>query len=492
MRRNLIAEGNPLWADEYHWTMSYGWFKNNMHNDFKISGAFFRKNSPNCGYIVSAGLGEVLEWLDNWHLGKDDIDWLRSKKNSAGGRLFSDDFVNFVKNAKLAVNVKAVPEGELVFANEPLYSISGPCWQVEIVEAALLNVINSQFPVATKASRVVLAAGADGIDRRVMEFGLRRDMELGGYSAARAAFIGGCAATSNPSAARDYGIPSSGTMAHSWVMSFEDETEAFKAFLRTYPHDGILLPDTYETRQGIKNAVRASNETGIPLKGIRIDSGDLAYWSKEARKILDESGKRDTQIIASNDLDEFLIENLVVVQKAAFDCFALGTKLVRADDMGALGAVYKTKSYLGKDKIKVAQGKTTIPGATNVLRTMKNGNYAGDVIVREGSNSLKNGKLTEAIASYHLQSETQSLRKFEKGMSGYWLLQDVVVDGKIDTGHKERSLWDIQKAVKENLQRLDAECRRLCNPHVYGVGITAELRRKQQELIQAYQHKYGR
>lgn len=492
MRRNLIAEGSPLWADEYHWTMSNAWFENNMHNNFKISEAFFRRNSPDCGYIVSAGLGEVLEWLDNWHLSKDDIDWLRSKKNSAGGRLYSDDFVNFVKNEKLAINVKAVPEGELVFANEPLYSISGPSWQVEVVEAALLNVVNSQFPVATKASRAVLAAGADGMERRVMEFGLRRAMELGGYSAARAAFIGGCAATSNPSAARDYGIPSSGTMAHSWVMSFEDETDAFKAFLKTYPHDGILLPDTYETRQGIKNAVRASDETGIPLKGIRIDSGDLAYWSKEARKILDESGKQDTQIIASNDLDEFLIENLVLVQKAVFDCFALGTKLVRADDMGALGAVYKTKSYQGKDKIKVAQGKTTIPGSTNVLRTLKNGKYTGDIIARPDNNTLRHGKITETVVSYHLQDETQQPRKFEKGISGYWLLQDVVVDGKVDIRHKARSLWDIQNAVKENLQCLDAECRRLCNPHVYGVGITEEIRKKQQYLIQTYQHKYGR
>ena len=492
MRQNLINEGSLLWCDFYHLTMSGGWFAAGKQNEHKTSEAFFRKMPKDCGYIVSAGLGEFLEWVENWQVTDKDIAYLAAQKNSNGEPLFSQDFLTALRSQKLQVDVKAVPEGELVFAGEPLYSISGPNWQVELVEAALLNILNSQNTVATKAARAVYAAQSDGIKRPVMEFGLRRAMEQGGLSPTRAAFVGGCVATSNVAAAQTYHIPPVGTMAHSWIMSFENEVDAFKTYLQTYPYDGILLPDTYETRQGILNAIKASKETKIPLKGIRLDSGDLAYWSKQARKLLDDAGMKQTKIITSNDLDEYIIEDLIKVQKAPIDSFALGTKLVRADDMPALGCVYKTKNYEGKDKIKVAGDKTTIPGKTNVIRLLQDGKYNGDVVVSQDEDYLQNGVLVKPLVSYHLQDKTQAPRRFAAGTSAQFLLQDVVQKGQVDEKHKNRPLTEIQQVTMRNLQALPEEYKRLRNPHRYGVGMNAPLYQKQQALIQHYQNQFGR
>lgn len=340
MSRELTKSGTAAWCDQYHFTMAGAWFSCGKHLEHKVSESFFRRMPKDCGYVLSSGLGEFLEWVENWQIDEQNMDYLRSCKNRAGGQLFSDEFLKFVKGQRLAVDIKAVSEGEPVFAGEPLLSVSGPCWQVEMVETAYLNVINAQFPIATKASRAVEAARSDGKKRPVLEFGLRRSTELGGLTSTRATLIGGCDQTSNVYAAQKMNLQGAGTMAHSWILSFEKEVDAFKAYLQCYPHDGILLVDTYDTRQGIKNAICASKETGIPLLGIRIDSGDLSYWSIEARRMLNQAGFQNVLLVASNDLDEFVIENMVAVQKAEYDVFAAGTKIVTADDFEALGGVY--------------------------------------------------------------------------------------------------------------------------------------------------------
>ena len=487
MSRELTKSGTAAWCDQYHFTMAGAWFSCGKHMEHKTSEAFFRRMPRNCGYVLTSGLGEFLEWVDNWHVSDENTEYLRSCKNRAGGPLFSDAFLSFVRGQKLSVDVKAVSEGEPVFAGEPLLSVSGPCWQVEMVEAAYLNVINAQFPIATKAARAVQAARSDGRMRPVLEFGLRRSLELGGLTSTRAALIGGCVQTSNAYAAGKMKLQGSGTMAHSWILSFENELDAFKAYLKCYPHDGILLVDTYDTRQGIKNAIRASNETGVPLLGIRIDSGDLAYWSREARKLLDQSGHRQTLLVASNDLDEFVIENLVSVQKAPFDIFAAGTKIVTADDFEALGGVYKNKEYLGHDKMKIAAGTTTIPGKTNVLRAIQEGECAGDIIVRQDDDCVRYGKTDRELVSYRLNSPERQVKKFAAGTEVYPLLKDMVKNGKVIAEDMNYGIEKLRQTAASGLSMLGTEYKRLKNPHVYGVGQEAQIELRQQELIRQFQ-----
>ena len=492
MTRDIIKSGTAAWCDQYHFTMAGAWFDCGKHLEHKTSEAFFRRMPHNCGYVLTSGLGEFLEWIDNWHISRENLDYLRSCKNRIGGQLFSNEFLDFLKGQKLSVDIKAVPEGEVVFAGEPLLSVSGPCWQVEMVEAAYLNVINAQCPIATKAARTVQASAADGKKRPVLEMGLRRATELGGLTSSRAALIGGCAQTSNVYAAQHLNLQGAGTMAHSWILSFEREVDAFKAYLHSYPYDGILLVDTYDTRQGLKNAIRASDETGIPLLGVRIDSGDLAYWSKEARNMLNQSGHEQTLLIASNDLDEFVIENLVAVQKAEYDVFGAGTKIVTADDFEALGGVYKTKEYLGQDKIKIAAGKTTVPGKTNVLRVVEKGLLAGDIIVRQDNNWLYNGKINGELTSYKLNSPEHQSKKFAAGTEAYPLLKDVVIGGHVKPEYLNLGIEQLRQRAKSSLSQLGEEYKRLRNPHLYVVGQEAQIEQRQTELIRQFQQWAGR
>ncbi len=272
-------------------------------------------------------------------------------------------------------------------------------------------------------------------------------------------------------------------MAHSFVMSYENELEAFKAYLRGAEGNTTLLIDTYDTREGAKNAVRASRETGVPLAGVRIDSGDLAYWSHEVRRIMDDAGMPQVKLVASNDLDEHLIENLVMVQKADYDIYAAGTKLVTAYDMPALGGVFKTKSYNGVPKIKIAEGKTTIPGATNVVRLVRGGRYEGDVIMPAADEVVRNGCLHENIISFNVNNLNGKKMGFQQGEEAFVLLKPVMAGGRLVSGDKNRSLDDIRKAVKENLSKLDPAYKRLVNPHIYGVGLKQDLYSQQKNMV---------
>ena len=496
VRENVVATGTPLFSDLYHLTMAQAWYFDGKADEIKTSEAFFRKCPFGGSYLMAAGLKEFTQWLSNWHFSGEDIKYLREQKNADGSNKFNEDFLNFIKNQKLNLSIKAVKEGEIVFPNEPIYSISGPSWQVEIVEAALLNIFNSQSLIATKASRIVEAASVDGIKRPVLEFGLRRGQELGGFSASRAAYIGGVSGTSNVAAGRYYGIPVSGTMAHSFIMSYKNELDAFKAYLRSSPGNTTLLVDTYDTREGIKNAIRASVETGIKLMGMRIDSGDLAYWAVEAKKIINDACQNmenpelisDAKLIASNDLDEYSIENLIMVQKAPYDILASGTKLVTAYDTPALGGVFKTKKYQGKPKIKIAEGKTTIPGDTDVIRIVRNNKFEGDIICKADNTYIKDGKLIKDITSYTIGSQNGTSVIFKKGEKAYSLLHKIMENGEF-VGNIESDLTLIQKFGQENLSKLDKSHKRLSNPHIYGVGLCADLFSLQQDLIRVHKER---
>lgn len=489
-RPNVLENGTPLFCDLYHLTMAQAWFLDGKAAEIKTSEAFFRKCPFGGSFLLCAGLREFAEWLAHWHFTKEDIDYLRKEKNADGTAKFDERFLKFLEGQRLQLTIRAVPEGEIVFPNEPIYSVTGPCWQVDLVEAALLNIFNSESLIATKTARMVHAAGLDGKKRPLLEFGLRRGHELGGFSETRAAFIGGACGTSNTAAAKHYGIPCSGTMAHSFVMSYEKEVDAFKAFMRGNSGNTTLLVDTYDTREGIKNAIQAAKETGLPLMGMRVDSGDLAYWAKEAKTAVDkEKGNplfSNVKLVASNDLDEYLIENLVMVQKAPYDIFAAGTKLVTAYDTPALGGVFKTKQYMGVPKIKIAEGKTTIPGATDVVRIVRDGKYEGDIICKSDDDAiLKNGKLTHDVTSHTLNSLNGTKLVFKKGEQAYKLLKTVMEQGQWVYA-PEANLYKLQKLAAENLEYLDASYKRLANPHIYGVGLEQGLYNVQQDLVKAH------
>ena len=493
IRENVIATGTPLFCDLYHLTMAQAWFIDGKANETKTSEAFFRKCPFGGSYLMAAGLYEFSRWLENWEFNEDDIKYLSELKNPDGNPKFKKEFLDFIKDQKLQLTIKTVKEGELVFPNEPVYSITGPCWQVDMIEAALLNVFNSQSLIATKASRMAIASEVDGVKRPLLEFGVRRGQELGGFSATRASFIGGATGTSNVAAARHYGIPASGTMAHSFIMSYENELDAFKAYMKASIGNTILLVDTYDTRDGIKNAIRAAKETGIKLMGMRIDSGDLAYWAIEAKKIIEEEKLKggdtslfeDAKLVASNDLDEYAIENLIAVQKAPYDIMAAGTKLVTAYDTPALGGVFKTKKYNGEPKIKIAEGKTTIPGDTNVVRIIRNGKFEGDIICKADDNMITDGVLNRNVTSYKLGSQNNARITFNKGEEARVLLETLMIDGEF-VYTPENDLNVIQKYGKENLAKLDNSHKRLSNPHIYGVGLDANLYNIQQDLIKAH------
>ena len=494
VRENVVATGTPLFCDLYHLTMAQAWFLDGKANETKTSESFFRKCPFGGSYLMAAGLHEFQQWLNNWGFSEDDINYLRGLKNQDGTPKFREQFLDFIKNQKLQLTIKTVKEGEIVFPNEPIYSVTGPCWQVDMIEASLLNIFNSQSLIATKASRMVMASRADGINRPLLEFGVRRGQELGGFSATRASFIGGATGTSNVAAGRFYNIPVSGTMAHSFIMSYENELDAFKGYMKASVGNTILLVDTYDTRQGIKNAIKASKETGIKLMGMRIDSGDLAYWAKEAKKIIEEEKLKggdtslfeDAKLVASNDLDEYAIENLIAVQKAPYDIMAAGTKLVTAYDTPALGGVFKTKCYMGEPKIKIAEGKTTIPGNTNVIRIIRNGKFEGDIICKANDEIVENGKLKRNITSYTIGSQNGKKVCFEKGEEAKVLLEPLMENGRF-VNIVENNLNVIQNFGKENLEKLDASHKRLSNPHIYGVGLDANLFNLQQDLIKAHQ-----
>lgn len=394
------SQSLALLTDLYQLTMAYGYWREGLADREAVFHHLFRAMPFGGGFAVAAGLATALDWLRDLRFGKDDLDYLAGLSGRDGKPLFDDDFLDYLARLRFRCSVEAVPEGTVVFAQEPLVRVRGSLLQAQLAETALLNIVNFQTLIATKAARVRLAAGDDP----VLEFGLRRAHGIdGGLSASRAAYLGGCTATSNVLAGKIFGIPVRGTHAHSWVMSFESETEAFEAFAKAMSQNCVLLVDTYDTREGLRRAIAVAKRLrhqGVTLDGIRLDSGDLATLSIAARRELDQAGLHATRVVASNDLDEYRI--LELKQRGArVDTWGIGTRIVAAHGQPALGGVYKLgllKDERGNWRRKAKRSddpaKASTPGLLQVRRFFGDAEMSRDLIYDElrsptGSQAVK-------------------------------------------------------------------------------------------------------
>ena len=482
-QRNLT-----LLTDLYELTMMQGYFKEKDANETVIFDAFYRANPDGNGYAICAGLEQVIEYIQNLHFDREDVEYLRSLK------MFDEDFLEYLADFKFSGDIYAIPEGTVVFPREPLIKVIAPIMEAQLVETAILNIINHQSLIATKTARIVHAAQGDGI----MEFGLRRAQgpDAGIYGA-RAAMIAGCIGTSNVLAGQMFDVPVKGTHAHSWIMSFPDELTAFRTYAKLYPDACILLVDTYDTLgSGVPNAIRVfkeMREAGIPLTfyGIRLDSGDLAYLSKQAKKMLDEAGFSDAVISASNDLDEFLIDSLKI-QGATINSWGVGTNLITSKDCPSFGGVYKLAAILDKKtgqfipKIKLSENteKVTNPGNKTIRRVYnKNtGKIIADLIclVDEVYDEDKSLLLFDPIETWKktlLSPGTYTLRE---------LMIPVFKSG--ECVYHSPKVMEIQKYCKGELDTLWEESKRLINPHEIHVDLSNELWHMKNQLLDSYHY----
>ncbi len=468
-RQNLT-----LLTDLYELTMMQGYFKNKDQNETVIFDAFYRSNPCDGGFAIAAGLEQIIQYVKNLRFDDADISYLASLG------IFDKDFLNYLKDFKFTGDIYSVPEGTVVFPREPLVKVIAPIMQAQLVETAILNIINHQSLIATKAARVCYAAHGDGI----MEFGLRRAQgpDAGTYGA-RAAMIGGCVGTSNVLCGQLFDVPVKGTHAHSWIMSFPDEYTAFKTYADMYPSACILLVDTYDTlKSGVPNAIRVFTEmrqAGVPLTfyGIRLDSGDLAYLSKKARKMLDDAGFPDAVISASNDLDEFLIQSLKA-QGAAITSWGVGTHMITSKDCPSFGGVYKLAAVMGKDgkfipKIKLSENteKVTNPGNKTIYRIYEkeSGKIKADLICLVDEKFDANEPM--------LLFDPNEPWKKTKLAGGSYTLRELMIpvfqSGKCC--YTSPKVMDIRAYCQEELGTLWEETRRLVNPHKVYVDLSSKL-----------------
>ncbi len=482
-QRNLT-----LLTDLYELTMMQGYFKEKDANETVIFDAFFRSNPNDNGYSICAGLEQFIEYIENLHFNKQDVDYLRSTG------LFEEDFLEYLSQFHFTGDIYAIPEGTVVFPREPLVKVIAPIMEAQLVETALLNIINHQSLIATKAARVVHAAQGDG----VMEFGLRRAQgpDAGIYGA-RAAMIAGCVGTSNVLAGQLFDVPVKGTHAHSWIMSFPDELTAFRTYAKLYPTACTLLVDTYDTlKSGVPNAIKVFTEmrqAGVKLTsyGIRLDSGDLAYLSKKARKMLDEAGFPDAVISASNDLDENLITSLKI-QGAAITSWGVGTHLITSKDCPSFGGVYKlaaikdrtTGQFIPKIKLSENAEKITNPGNKTIRRiyNKETGKIIADLIclVDEEYDSRNSLLLFDPIETWkktHLAPDSYTIRE---------LMVPVFKDGRCV--YHSPKVMEIRDYCKQEIDTLWEESRRLRYPHRTHVDLSMPLWTLKNELLDKYNY----
>lgn len=468
--RKLKEENLTLLCDFYEFAMANGYFEAGIGDKIVYFDMFYRTVPDNASYSIAAGLEQVIDYIENLHFSDEDIDFLRTKE------IFHGEFLEYLRNFKFECDVWAIKEGTVVFPQEPLVIVKGPIMQAQMLETMILLTINHQSMVATKANRIVTAAKG----RPVVEFGSRRAQGYTGANlGARASYIGGCAGTANTLAEKLYGVPAVGTMAHSWVQLFSTEYEAFKTYAKVYPENCLLLVDTYDTlKEGIPNAIRVWNEElvpkGIRPKGIRIDSGDIAYLSKQARVMLDEAGFSDAVIMASNSLDEWTIES-ILSQGAKLDSFGVGERLITSKSSPVFGGVYKLVAYEEDDKIvptiKISENvaKITTPGFKSLYRiydkdTMK---AEADVVTlhQEKLEELDELEIFHPIYTWKRKKFTNFVAKnlmvkvFDKGK----LVYDIP------------TLDEIRDHVQDELKSLWDEVKRLENPHEYIVDLSQDL-----------------
>lgn len=376
-----------LMTDLYQLTMAYGYWKNNLHDRPAVFNLYYRKNPFGGSYAIACGLELAVDFLQNFKFSANDVQYLGSLQGADGKALFSESFLNYLQRMSFSCSIDAIPEGTIVFPHEPLIRVEGPLLQAQLIETILLNIINFSSLIATKASRIVRAAEHDS----VLEFGFRRAQGIdGSLTATRATYIGGCHATSNVLAGQLFDIPVKGTHAHSWVMCFDDELESFSAYAAALPNNCIFLVDTYDTIEGVRNAIKVGKklrQDGHEMQGIRLDSGDLAELSITARSLLDEAGFKDTTIVASSDLDEFKIKKLKE-RGAKISVWGVGTRLATAYDQPALGGVYKLAAIQDKNgnwehRLKLSEQaiKVSNPGILQVKRYVDHkGTPVGDLL----------------------------------------------------------------------------------------------------------------
>lgn len=478
-----------LLTDLYQLTMLQGYFREKQANETVIFDMFFRSNPNSGGYSVCAGLEQVIEYIEGLHFTDEDINYLRTLG------LFGDDFLSYLSDFKFTGDIYAIPEGSVIFPKEPIMKIVAPIMEAQLIETAILNIINHQSLIATKASRVVFAANGD----TVLEFGLRRAQgpDAGIYGA-RAAMIAGCFATSNVLAGQMFDVPVRGTHAHSWVMSFSDELTAFRKYANLYPNACILLVDTYDTlRSGVPNAIKVFNEMkekGIELKnyGIRLDSGDLAYLSKKARQLLDNAGFKDAVISASNDLDENLISSLKL-QSAKISSWGVGTHLITSKDCPAFGGVYKLSAVYESDKkafkakIKLSENaeKNTNPGDKKIYRIYDKDTkkIIADLIclVEETLDTSEELLLFDPLETWKktlLPGDTYYVKE---------LLVPIFKEGKCV--YKSPSVMEIREYCRSEMDTLWEESRRLEYPHNTHVDLSQKLWNLKNNLLNEYHNK---
>lgn len=458
------------YTDQYQLTMAQIYFLSGQKNHTATFDYFFRKLPFKGGYAIFAGLDDLLKILENFNFDNQDIDYLYQQG-------FHSDFVTYLKDFRFRGNIYSSHEGDIVFPISPILSIEANIIEAQILETLILNLLNFQTLIATKASRIRQSAG----NRQLIDFGLRRAQGIGGYYASRAAIIGGFNATSNVRAGRDYHIPVAGTMAHSFIQSYDHELSAFRDFAAGRPNDCVLLVDTYNTLEsGIPNAIKVAKEMkeqGHSLKGIRLDSGDLAYLAKEARKMLNEAGLAHVKIAVSNQLDEYVIQSLLD-QKAPIDVFGVGTNLITGHPDAALDGVYKLASSNHKPRIKISENmsKVTLPHKKQVYRIFdKDGNFLGaDVIaLLEEENVTIMHHPFEPLKSFAINNNKKEP-----------LLHLVMEDGKRIL--EPQKLEDIAQYSQNRLTLLPEEYKRFNNPHIYKVGLSTQLKNERDQLIKAY------
>ena len=469
-----------LLTDLYQLTMAYGYWKAGKADQEAVFELFFRKPPFQCGFTVAAGLAPAIDFLSAFCFTDDDAAFLGTLHGNDGQALFDGQFLDYLKALRFTCDVHAIPEGTVVFPQEPLLRIRGPILQCQLLETAMLNLINFQSLVATKAARVCLAAQGEP----VLEFGLRRAQGVdGALAASRAAHIGGCDATSNVLAGKLYGIPVRGTHAHSWVMSFDDEREAFRAYAEAMPNNCVFLVDTYDTLEGVRHAVETGcwlRERGHEMAGIRLDSGDLAWLSIEARKILDEAGFPKAIIVASNDLDEHIIASLKN-QGAKISVWGVGTKLVTAYDQPALGGVYKLGAIRGKDgrwnyKVKLSEqtAKISNPGIHQVRRFRSDKEFIADGIYDVEHGAPENFTVVDPL-------DPTRRKHLAPGTAYEDLLVPVFKRGQ--QVYQLPALAEIRRRAQSQLAMFHPGVKRFVNPHQYPVGLELGLHDLKTELI---------
>lgn len=480
-----MLESPGLLTDLYQLTMAYGYYRSGKADLDAVFHLYFRKCPFGAGYAIAAGLQSVIELLQEFRFSQEDTEYLAGISGNDGKPIFDRNFLRYLQDLKLTVEVDAIPEGTFVFANQPLLRVTGPILQCQLLETSLLNIINFQTLIATKASRVARAAGDD----TVLEFGLRRAQGPdGALSASRAAYIGGCAATSNVLAGKKFGIPVRGTHAHSWVMSFDSEPEAFEAYAKVMPNNCVFLVDTYDTIEGVRNAIRVGKklaDEGHRMVGIRLDSGDLATLSIAAREMLDQAGFPDTAIVASNDLDERLIESLKA-QGACIGVWGVGTKLATSYDQAALGGVYKLGAIKDskdqwKHKIKLSEQmiKTSTPGIQQVRRFYDaDGKAICDMIYDEVNPPTAPFQVVDA-------GEPSKIHSLPNDTSFEDLLVPVLRQGSLV--YDSPSIHQMHRRTRDQMKLFSADLLRFDTPQAFPCGLERSLHKLKFDLIQKQQ-----